>query len=187
MARTEGLIVQPAGKEIVVYEIATDRASALSETASVVFRLCDGTRDVRQIAAEIGQDVKLVNAALDGIARANLLENSHEFRMPRGSRPSRRELMRKAGLTAAAAIPLVTTILSPSPAAAVSVGACINLPGCPCGPNNCCPDGYVCSKPRNPNGTCGDPFQCVPDGCQSLAGFPDCPVKLGPVCNDCFV
>jgi len=184
MARTEGLIVQPAGKEIVVYEIATDRASALSETASAVFRLCDGTRDARQIAVEIGQDVELVNAALGRLARANLLESSHEFRMPRGSRPSRRELMRKAGFTAAAAIPLVTTISSPSPAQTVSVQACINLPGIACGPgDNCCPEGMVCSKPRNPNGTCGDPFQCIPNGCQSLPGFPDCPVKPGPVCS----
>ena len=89
--RSEGLIVRSAGDDLVVYDIKTDRASALSGAASTVFGLCDGGRDPEAIAVEIGEDAEIVRVALDRIARAGLLEDPAPFRVSGKNAPSRRE------------------------------------------------------------------------------------------------
>lgn len=170
-ARREGVIVHAAGDDTVVYEIATDRANSLNGAASAVFNLCDGTHSLSAIAAELGQDETVTRLALDRLARANLLENASAFRSPRGSHPSRREILRGAGLGAAASIPIVTSILAPTPAQAATLVGQICKSQTFCDPNGT--TGLVCGKPRlGPEpGNCGSDYQCLP-----MSEVGDCPV-----------
>jgi hypothetical protein len=60
-----GLDVNPAEDGLIVYVAATDTVHHLNKTASVVFALCDGTRDAGAIAAEVGVLFKLDEPPLD--------------------------------------------------------------------------------------------------------------------------
>ncbi|MCV4613842.1 PqqD family protein, partial [Escherichia coli] len=54
-ARTGGLVTQDFDKELLVYDLQTDRAHCLNETAAAVWRACDGTKSVNEIAAAVGR------------------------------------------------------------------------------------------------------------------------------------
>jgi len=183
IARREGLISEAAGSETVLYDLETDRASALNEVASAVFRLCDGAHDIAAIATQTKHSPEVVRIALDRLSRADLLDDDGAYRLSKEASPSRRDLLRRAGVGAAAALPIVTTILAPSPAHALSVGECSIMNGTPCNSTSDCqnpnvPPGWVCSKPRDPNtGSCGGSYVCVPPGCPNFPGLPACHVK----------
>ncbi len=124
--RTE-LIVEESGDELLVYDKGNDHAHRLNRTAVIVWRHCDGHRSVADLAAalaaEIGEvaDEDLARIALDDLARAGLLENA-EPRHETESQLSRRRFVKRAGAVAAAAaaLPVVASIVAPEPAAAQS-------------------------------------------------------------------
>jgi hypothetical protein len=60
-----GLDLNPAEDGVIVYVAATDTVHHLNRTASVIFGLCDGTRDAAAIAAEVGVLFKLHEPPLD--------------------------------------------------------------------------------------------------------------------------
>jgi hypothetical protein len=60
-----GLDLNPSEDGLIVYVAATDTVHHLNKTASVVFALCDGTRDTAAIAAEVGVLFKLDEPPLD--------------------------------------------------------------------------------------------------------------------------
>ena len=60
-----GLDLNPTEDGLVVYVAATDTVHHLNKTASVVFALCDGTRDAAAIAAEVGVLFKLDEPPID--------------------------------------------------------------------------------------------------------------------------
>jgi hypothetical protein len=144
--RTEGLVVTELVGELLVYDLEHHRAHCLNPAAAVVFRHCDGTRSVAELAAllesELGvpADPDCVWLALDGLGKARLLRQ-RVSRPPEASRLSRRELVRRVGI--AALLPAVTSVLAPTPAqaAATCVSSCVGKPfGTPCSstaPANC--------------------------------------------------
>ena len=124
-ARTEGLVVRDLPGEIVVYDRDSHQAHCLNRTAALVFRNADGRRTVGDLArllatdtgTQVDQDV--VRATLDRLREASLLEAYADDTGPRvvapaGTAPadgSRREMLRRVGLGAAALLPVVTSIL----------------------------------------------------------------------------
>jgi hypothetical protein len=64
-APVAGLDLNPAEDGLVVYVAATDTVHHLNKTASVIFALCDGTRDAAAIAAEVGALFELEGPPLD--------------------------------------------------------------------------------------------------------------------------
>jgi hypothetical protein len=154
LARKDGLIIQELPDEVLVYDLDSDRAHCLNQTAAFVWQRCDGRNTTEQIARKLGQqfdcsvDEKIVWLALDQLGRNHLLE-------PRSSLPpalagmNRRAMARSLGLTAAVVIPVITSIVAPMPAQAASQGgagaACCtgaectsgicNGAGTPCPPN----------------------------------------------------
>lgn len=122
--RRERLILRELPDELLVYDLDRHRATCLNRTASVVFRLCDGTRSVPEIARaaepELGvpADEALVRLAIDRLRRAYLLE-------PSSARPdplTRREWVRRVGRLGLAAglVPVVTSIVAPTAAQAAT-------------------------------------------------------------------
>ena len=150
-ARSEGLVVRELPGEVLVYDLERHKAICLNRTAAVVWKHCDGRTDASGIARragkELGQTVadEVVWLALDQLWRDNLLRE-------RAARPqalagiSRRELMRRAGIAAAVALPLVASIVAPTAAQASSClptgAACSNSA-------QCCSN--VCDTGQNPS------------------------------------
>ena len=147
-ARTDGLVIQALADEVLVYDLQRHRAHCLNQTAAWVWKHCDGRATVADIARGLQAELKtpvhegIVWLALGQLERDHLLKGRIS-RPPAMAGLSRRELVGQLGLVAAIALPLVTSIVSPTPARAASCADCTSgtnrKPGCPCSsPNQCC-------------------------------------------------
>lgn len=151
-ARKSGLIVKEVDNEILIYDQETNKAHCLNQTAAKVWKYCDGKSTVASacqalsLDLDIQVDEKLVAYAVDQFATDNLLET--EGGMPAFMMPglNRRQMVRTLGLAAVVAIPLVTSIVAPTPAQAAT----------------CFPTGTPCTLSAECcNGVCsGSPSVC---------------------------
>lgn len=151
-ARQSGLVVRELPEEVLVYDLERHRAVCLNRTAALVWKRCDGRTSVealtRALAEELGTPApaELLWLALEQLGRDRLLEE----RIPRPAAlagMSRRELIRRLGLAAAVSLPVVTSIVAPTAAQAVSC----KQTGAACAAGAECCNG-VCDGA--PNGTC---------------------------------
>lgn len=160
-ARTEGLIVEDLDDEVLVYDMDRDRAHCLNSTAALVWKLCNGRRGASDIAGELQRTIQppdkknsrrgikaqpaegteeLVWLALDQLSRDHLLDKE-TFTAARVPLISRREAIRRVGIGAAIAIPIVASITAPT---AVQAGSC-RASGSNCGTGSQCCSG-ICSS-----------------------------------------
>jgi hypothetical protein len=140
VARKEGLVIQEMPDEVLVYDLDTNKAHCLNQTAAFVWKSCDGRNSVADITKLVGADSgntvpeDLVWLAIDQLSEKNLLANDLKANF-NGS--TRREVIKKIGLAAVIGIPVVASLTAPtSVMAAVScactvVAECSALPGCP--------------------------------------------------------
>ncbi len=125
-ARKSGLIVKAVDGEILIYDQERNKAHCLNQTAARVWNYCDGKTTVaaacNSLAGELGApvDEKLVRYAVEQFSADHLLET--EVEMPAFMIPglNRRQMVRTLGLAAAVAVPLVSSILAPTPAQAAT-------------------------------------------------------------------
>jgi hypothetical protein len=107
--------------EIVIYDPQRHAGHCLNATAAAVWKLCDGHNNPSEIASALSRqlsapvDQTVVLLALQRLADVHLLE---EPQVP--LRPSRRVAIRRIGVAAAIALPLITSIVAPTPANAAS-------------------------------------------------------------------
>jgi hypothetical protein len=132
LARKEGLVIQEMPDEVLVYDTNTNKAHCLNKTAAFVWKSCDGSHSINDIAGlmekEFGANVPddLVWLAIDQLGKDELLEAS----VPVVSGISRREVIRRIGIASVIALPVVASLVAPSSAlAAVSCG-CVNPGAC---------------------------------------------------------
>jgi hypothetical protein len=145
IARIEELVTQEINGELLVYDVRTNKAHQLTETAAFVWKNCDGTKsieDIRKITAEhfkadINQDFILL--ALHQLAKNDLLKNDVKG-MPE---ISRREVIKRIGLATMIALPIVASLSVPNTALAAL--SCIAQP---CGPTIPCAPPCVCNPGR---------------------------------------
>lgn len=150
LARTRGLVVNELPEEIVVYDRESHKAHCLNRTAALVWRRCDGRTHPARIAALVSRDLKspvgedLVWYALEQLAKDNLLAErvvpraaSADAAAVPAARLSRRELVRRLGLAAVVALPLITTIVAPTPVEAAASN-CVDCNGVLCCPPASC-------------------------------------------------
>ncbi|HEX8293427.1 MAG TPA: PqqD family protein [Pyrinomonadaceae bacterium] len=137
-AKRSKLVVRELADETLVYEVEGHRAHCLNRTAALVWGLCDGRNTVPRIAEKVGERLsarvpeEVVRLALEQLADRELLA-AGEAIPAAGNAVSRRAMMRRLGLAAAVALPLVTSIISPTPVMAQS----------PCTETSC-PPGTTC-------------------------------------------
>lgn len=139
LARKEGLVIQELPDEVLVYDLDRDRAHCLNETAAFVWQHCDGRTSTVEIARSLEKkvnasvDEKVVWFALDQLGRNNLLE-AQPVPPPMMSGLNRRQMVRALGLAAAVAVPVVASIVAPTPAQAATCKttgqACATGPEC---------------------------------------------------------
>ncbi|MEJ7826475.1 MAG: PqqD family peptide modification chaperone, partial [Solirubrobacteraceae bacterium] len=72
LARSEGLVVEELGDEILVYDLDVKNAHCLSPTAARVWRLCDGGTSSAVIAEQLSLADGEITNALDELDRASL-------------------------------------------------------------------------------------------------------------------
>jgi len=128
--------------EVVIYDPQRHEGHCLNATAAAVWKLCDGKNSASQIAVIVSRqfstqvDKPIVQLALERLADAHLLvEPASPAR-----RLSRRVAIRRIGIAAAIALPLVTSVVAPTPAHAAS----------------CFPNGHPCTSPvQCCSGICG--------------------------------
>jgi hypothetical protein len=147
-ARREEIITREVDGELLIYDRVRDKAHCLNETAAAIWKRCDGRTTARDIAESLARetpdadDERVVWLGLDELRRKHLLADSGPWPQTNSgtSTLSRREAIRRIGLGAAIALPVVITITAPTPAEA---GSC-KPAGQPCGTGGQCCSG-VCS------------------------------------------
>ena len=79
-ARTEKLIIKDLSDETLVYDLESDKAHCLNNTAAWVWKNCDGTVSVKDLSLALAKamncspDESVIWFALDQLERFNLLE-----------------------------------------------------------------------------------------------------------------
>lgn len=125
-ARTEHVMSQPLGDELVVYDIERRQYHHLNATAALVWRNCDGQRSVEELSVLVREIIsqeagdETVWSALLLLQEANLLT---EPGLPEdSSSPTRREFLSRAARTGGRALfaATVATVAAPAVAQAQS-------------------------------------------------------------------
>ena len=125
-SRKQQIFTQRVGDELVIYDERTNGAHRLNATAAHVWETADGARTVPELADDLrttlasdGQTIgadeseTLVRLALEDLGRAGLLHQG----IPSISEPmTRRQML----VVAAALVPVVASIVAPTPAMAQS-------------------------------------------------------------------
>jgi hypothetical protein len=125
-ARQEGLLQEAVLDGLVLYDTERHRAYTLNQTAALVWQHCDGKTSISDMTAllqrhEMPSDEEVVWLALDRLGKAHLLEKWQR----RSETPvSRRAVMKKLGMAGGliALLPVVESIIAPTPAQAQSPG-----------------------------------------------------------------
>src|SRR5262245_62062862 len=113
-AREDDLIVQEMADEVLVYDQRRHRAHCLNETAAMVWRSLDGKSTASDVAARLSRERRLavetglVQLAVEELRRSDLLQGPIESGK---SGVSRREMMKRVGIGAAIALPVVVSIV----------------------------------------------------------------------------
>jgi Coenzyme PQQ synthesis protein D (PqqD) len=133
--RRDGLVVKTLGSEVLVYDLEGHRAYSLNALAAAIWRGCDGRPPVASLAAAVRAEtgVPVTDAAVEyglALARARLLAAENQ---PVSSLTRRRTL----GGLAAAAVPVVLSVVAPTAAQAQSCAH--ESDPCPNGDVDCCP------------------------------------------------
>jgi hypothetical protein len=118
-ARKEGLVVQEMSDEVLVFDRERNKAHCLNRTAALVWSHCDGKSSIAEMTRAIAEETHLpvgedlVWLGVKQLSKTHLLrERAKMTELKPGL--SRREVMRRIGLTAAVALPVVTSIVAPT-------------------------------------------------------------------------
>ncbi len=140
LARKDGLVIKESSGEVLIYDRDRDKAHCLNQTAALVWKRCDGNTSVSRIAKSLEHDLQtpiddsLVWYALLQLEKDHLLGEKLSG-PPVGTGMNRRDMIRTLGLATAVGLPVVTSIVAPTPAQAAT---CKDL-GVPCtSPAECC-------------------------------------------------
>ena len=121
--------------ELIVYDAESHQAHSLNHTAATVWKSCNGKTKVAEMVAKLqkvlpGIDNRILLVTLIKLQEAGLLTEGASSSRSQVGFPSRRDVIRKMGKAVAVALPVVTSIVVPTPSMALS----------------CFPLGHTCTK-----------------------------------------
>ena len=159
-SRKEDLVVQETNGEVLIYDLRSDKAFCLNETSALVWNACDGSKDVNEIRSEVSKKLKkdadddLIWLALDQLTEQKLLSSEGSTISPlKGI--SRREVIKRIGITSAIALPVVLSLVAPKAIMA----------------QTCLPNGTTAGGPIASGTNCSSPNQSARDAaCASQRG-----------------
>lgn len=118
IARTANIAVQNLKTEILIYDLSTDKAFCLNETAAKVFNACDGRTTFAELQNDHQLTDEIIYLALDNLKKENLIETDY---LSPFAGMTRREVIRRVGLASVIALPIVSGIIAPQASHAASV------------------------------------------------------------------
>ena len=160
VARQDGLVVQEMPDEVLVFDLETNKAHCLNQTAAFVWKACDGKNSVAEITrlfgSQSGKPVEedLIWLAIDQLSENNLLEEQIKADF---KNQTRREVIKKIGLAAVIALPLVSSLIAPTAAWAVTCTASTDGTACTQGIGGVCCNGVCCQGAATCTGACNPP------------------------------
>ncbi|HRH44469.1 MAG TPA: PqqD family protein [Pyrinomonadaceae bacterium] len=134
-SRQENIVMQETNDETLIYDLQTNKAFLLNQTSAFVWNQCDGQKDVQQIAAALARknqqpiNKEIIWLAIDELERNSLLTETAKSASPLHEL-SRRELVKRVGLTTMMALPVISSLVAPTAANAASVGCVPNASAC---------------------------------------------------------
>ena len=167
-SRQKNLVVQELNNETLIYDLETNKAFCLNELSALIWNFCDGAQSVAEINRAVAEKLKApITEEIIGLAIAQFEKENLLIAAPPAEfadkNISRRELIRRAALTASVALPVVSSLVAPKAAAAQSQTAV-------------CGGSCTCSVPNT------QPL--APLTCRVLGGTSGCPNRTS---CDCFV
>jgi hypothetical protein len=121
------IAVQNVETETLLYDERSHKAWCLNRSSACIWRLCDGQNTVSQIAVvataqlETAVSEEIVLLTLAELSEKKLLPDDYNELLPAGM--TRRQMISRAGLTAAALLPVIAALTAPrAHAAGGSVG-----------------------------------------------------------------
>jgi len=146
-ARRNQLVRKELGREMLVYDRNSDKAHCLNAPAALVWAHCDGLTTVAEMAQLLEDEIKtpvadeVVWFALEQLRKSRLLQEPWT-RPPPVAQMSRRVMVGRLGIAAAVTVPLVTSIIAPTAAAAAT--CTLGQPGATCvNTGDCCSNSCV--------------------------------------------
>ncbi len=150
--RSSKLVTKEVGSELLIYDLETNKAFCLNTSIALIWAICD-----KKSAAEITRhlnlkyqmevDEDLVYYAFGELNKHRLIESTTEMNDAFDGL-SRREIVRRIGLAAIAAMPVITSLIAPVATYAVSCPATTKPLGCPCSTQSSCSSNCCSSAPR---------------------------------------
>lgn len=145
MARRDGLVIQETPDELLVYDLETNKAHCLNQTALNVWKACDGKNNITDLARLYGSgNEDLIWLAIDQLKENDLLEKESVLDF---NGRTRRDLIKKIGFASVIALPVVASLTAPSSVLAVGSCACT-------APADCAP-GTANANAGCPTASCG--------------------------------
>ena len=149
MARQNGIVVQEMPDEVLVYDLDTNKAHCLNQSAALVWKSCDGSNSVADIVKQFDGKVTedFVWLAIDQLNETGLLQSEVA---PRFAGQSRRQVLKTIGLASMVALPVIASLVAPTNTLAATSCVCTGSgPGQGCA-GRACPSTTNC----NPLGLC---------------------------------
>jgi hypothetical protein len=178
-ARTREIVVQEMINESLVYDLQNNKALCLNQTSAIIWKHCNGKNSIDKIAENVSIELntivseEFVEFAIEQLRKENLLENADEIKL-NISKLSRREAIRKIGLSSAVLLPMITFVVAPTASNAQSA--------------TCFPNGTVRTCPNTAPGcvqilVSPQIFRCPDAACCS--GF--CAIQTPNLAGNCAV
>lgn len=125
-SRKDNLVIQEMDGEVLIYDLNDNRAFCLNETSALIWQACDGKKSTAEIgewvAGKLNSPINedFIWLALNQLKREDLIEN--EVTVPIELEGlSRRQIIKKIGISSMLALPIVTSLVAPRAANAQSV------------------------------------------------------------------
>lgn len=136
-ARNSDIVVQELKDELLIYNLSTNQAFCLNQTAKVVFEACDGKHTFNELKTKHQFDDDLIYLTLNELKKENLIGDNY---ISPFCEMNRREIIRKVGSASMIALPIISAVVAPMAAHAASVCSTACIPsiqdlcgGCPNG------------------------------------------------------
>lgn len=162
--RTNNIVVQNLDGEVLVYDLTINKAFCLNLTSTLIYQACGQNKSFAEIMCKYEFTEELIFYALDQFQKNNLLNSEINYNASFEGL-TRREVIRKIGLTSMVALPVISSLVAPSAINAASGATCGTIaPEAQVGPTRWTSRGSTCQYPdpvidRNCNTTFGN--QCI--------------------------
>lgn len=155
--RTKNLVVKELSGELLIYDLETNKAYCLNETAYMIMDECDGNKSINEALKSLNRKLKssidedIVWMTIGQFKKFNLLKNNSAFPVQE-TKLSRRKILQSATVLGIA-IPVITSLVAPLAVHALSCIAA-NQP--------CTQSGLACCRGICINTEVGPTgFQCI--------------------------